>query len=101
MNAAEKLIRYANTDDSLRSKITVVDGVDLTTVTEIVSDEYIDGHHYDPLLSGPGGGERRKIVCRTADGQTHTFFWAAEGSPDGVWSHMSTDRKHEWFHGAF
>ena len=95
--AAKKLIGYASTDDALQRPITTVDGVDLTAATEIVSDEYLNGQtdfqHYARM-------ETRQIVA-VVGGEKVTFFFAASGSPDGVWAEMSTNKKNSRFLDAF
>jgi hypothetical protein len=98
MTAAETMIRFLNTDDALTRRLTVCDGVDLETVTEIISDQEVDGStdflHYSRA-------EKHVIRARTSDGQLHTFYFAAEGSPDGVWAHMGKDRNDPRFLGVW
>lgn len=99
--AARRIISEYNIDDALVKTRTKCDGVDLTTIAEIESEESVDYWRADTMLSGPSIAERKIFVCIDSDGHRHKFYHAVQGSPDGVWCEMSTNKSSSKLLGNF
>lgn len=89
-SAAKLMLRYVNMDDGIRNVITSVDGIDILSLGAVVSDSIVDSGRQNPLF-GLGCSENRIVKCEL-NNQTITFYVAIDGSADGVFTNVTTDK---------